>query len=82
MRPVQSFTSEYLNQCKKMSTGEILEFLESFRLLHTGSQAETKSRLISMKIPEAMLVAFKTKARLLGVPYQTQIKSLMKRWLE
>ena len=41
-----------------------------------------KSRLISMKVPEPLLEAFKTKARLTGIPYQTQIKRLMNAWLE
>ncbi len=82
MRPVQKFTPEYLEQCKKMSTGEILDFLESFRLLHAESGAiMTKSRLISMKVPEALLQSFKAKSQLLGIPYQTQIKKLMKEWL-
>ena len=81
MRPVQKFSSEYLEQCKKMSTEEIIEFLENFRILHAEKSTEAKSRLISIKVPEPLLDAFKAKARLSGILYQTQIKKLMKAWL-
>jgi predicted DNA binding CopG/RHH family protein len=80
MRPTQYFTDDYLAQCNKMSSQEILEFLENFRLLHL-SRNPNKSKLISLKIPEELLNAFKAKAKLEGVLYQTQIKALMKRWL-
>ncbi|MCI0508036.1 MAG: BrnA antitoxin family protein [Gammaproteobacteria bacterium] len=79
MRPVQYFTREYLEQCKKLSTKDILEFLEAFRLMQ---QLEDKTRLISIKIPETMLSAFKKKCELNNIKYQTKIKQLMKEWLE
>ena len=82
MKAVQYFTDEYLEQCKQMSTAEILEFLENFRILHAEKTEETKSQLISLKVPGSLLATFRTKARLHGVPYQTQIKMLMKEWLE
>lgn len=78
MRPVQYFSDEYLDQCKKMTPKQILEFLESFRSLNN---MEEKTKLISIKIPESMLKAFRAKCELEGVKYQTQIKSLMKEWL-
>ncbi len=78
-RPVQYFTDEYLKQCRSMTPGQILQFLEDFRRLH---QQAGRSKLISLKVPESLLAAFKTKARLGGAPYQTQIKKLMMRWLE
>jgi predicted DNA binding CopG/RHH family protein len=34
-----------------------------------------------MKVPEDLLEAFRTKARLQGRPYQSQIKALMATWL-
>jgi predicted DNA binding CopG/RHH family protein len=66
-----------------MSTKDIVEFLENFRELQSAvqSQARAKSRLISIKIPEDLLEAFRKKSALEGVPYQTQIKKLMKEWL-
>lgn len=81
MRPVQYFSKEYLEQCRSMTPEQIVRFLDDFRRLHSNA-APAKSRLISMKVPEPLLDAFKMKARLSGVPYQTQIKRLMSAWLE
>jgi predicted DNA binding CopG/RHH family protein len=79
MRPLQRFTDEYLEQCRKFSPEEIVEFLENFRVV--ASAGSSKSKLISLKIPEALLEAFRARAEAEGVPYQTQIKRLMKQWL-
>ena len=79
MRPVQKFSDEYLDRCREMSSVEIVRFLEDFRRIH-GKQ-RSKSRLISIKIPEDLLTAFKAKATLEDTRYQTQIKRLMKAWL-
>ena len=79
MKPVQKFTDEYLARCSEMSPDDIVKFLEDFRCVH-GEQ-RTRSRLISMKVPENLLAVFKTKASLNNVPYQTQIKKLMMAWL-
>jgi len=81
MRPVQYFSQEYLEKCRSLSVEQILQFLEDFRALHAGVSAPGKSRLISLKVPELLLAAFKAKANLSGVPYQTQIKRLMSDWL-
>jgi predicted DNA binding CopG/RHH family protein len=79
MRPVQYFSAEYLAQCKNMSAQDIAEFLEAFRLMQ---QPNEKSKLISLKIPESLLMAFRKKCALAGVKYQTQIKKIMKQWVE
>lgn len=79
MKAVQKFTDEYLERCREMSTDDIVRFLDDFRQVQGSRQA--KSRLISMKVPENLLAAFKAKARLCNVPYQTQIKALMIEWL-
>ncbi|MBI2841604.1 MAG: hypothetical protein HYX75_25075 [Acidobacteria bacterium] len=81
MRPVQRFSTEYLRQCSGMEPEQIVRFLEDFRGLHSRVRS-AKSRLISMRVPDPLLEAFKTKARLGGVPYQTQIKRLMQDWLK
>ena len=81
MRPVQYFSSEYLEQCRAMKPEHVVRFLEDFRVLHGGAARSPKSRLISMKVPVPLLEAFKARARLEGVPYQTQIKRLMSIWL-
>ena len=79
MRLVQKFSDEYLERCSEMSSDEIVRFLEDFRHIHGNKPS--KSRLISIKIPEDLLAAFKAKAKLSNVRYQTQIKNLMKAWL-
>lgn len=79
-RPVQFFADEQLERAKDMSPEEIARFLDDFRRLH-GDHSTSKSRLISLKVPEDLLRAFKGKARLEGVRYQTQIKALMRDWL-
>ena len=80
MRPVQYFTDDYLQQCRAMTPAQVLRFLEDFRRLH-GRPRPERSRLISLKVPESLLASFKARASLEGVPYQTQIKRLMRRWL-
>jgi predicted DNA binding CopG/RHH family protein len=82
MKAVQYISPEYLEHCKKMSTDEIAEFLESYRLLHQASQVEEKSKLISIKMPEHLLRAFRGKCKLHGMKYQTQIKRLMLEWVQ
>ena len=79
-RPVQRFTPEYLERCRDLSPDDIVRFLEDFKRIQ--SSATARSRLISLKVPEPLLAAFKVQARLRGVPYQTQIKTLMRNWLE
>ena len=80
MRPVQFFSDEYLDQCKRMKPADVLWFLDEFRRLYAPAR-RTGSRLISLKVPEDLLEAFKAKARLHDVRYQTQIKRLMTEWL-
>ena len=80
MRPVQKFSDEYLERCREMSHDEIVRFLDDFRKIHGNRRS--KSQLISLKVPEDLLAAFKAKARLCNVPYQTQIKKLMTWWLK
>ena len=79
MKPVQKFSDEYLHRCAEMSHEEIARFLDDFRRLHGTKRS--RSRLISIKVPEDLLAAFKAKARLYDVRYQTQIKKLMNLWL-
>ena len=78
-KTLQYFTKEYLDQCKGMSTEQILEFLENYRMLVT--EFSEKCQPISIKIEPSLLKAFKQKARLENIPYQTMIKQLMRDWL-
>jgi predicted DNA binding CopG/RHH family protein len=79
-KSIQYFTTEYLERCKGMTPDQILEFLENYRRLL--SETSEKSQLISLKIQPSFLCAFKRKSQLAGMPYQSQIKKLMKEWLE
>ncbi len=79
-KTIQYFTKEYLERCKGMTPDQIIEFLENYRMLF--SNVPEKSQLISLKIPPSLLKAFKRRAELEGIPYQTQIKKLMKEWLK
>ena len=79
MKAVQKFTDEYLESCRGMTPDQVLQFLEDFRRLHGARPAASK--LISIKIPEDLLRAFKTKSALAQIPYQAKIKTLMKEWL-
>jgi predicted DNA binding CopG/RHH family protein len=71
-------------QVTKVTPEFLLQRLENLRFyLHLEEKKELgKSKLISMKVPEPLLDAFKEKSQVLGVPYQTQIKILMKDWLK
>lgn len=52
MRPVQYFTDEYLAQCQQMTTIQILQFLEDFRLLFAESAAKQTAHPIEEEPPE------------------------------
>jgi len=81
MRPVQFFSDAYLEQCGRMRADQVLRFLDEFRALQSRRKP-ARSRLISIKMPVDLLRAFKAKANLYDIPYQTQIKRLMVDWLD
>ncbi len=79
MKAMQLFSDEYLQQCRDLTPDQVLRFLDDFRRLHGKRPA--KSKLISMKVPEDLLNTFKARAKMINMPYQTQIKVLMKEWV-
>ena len=82
MKPVQYFDPDYLRRCRKMTPEQIVQFLDDFRRIHGHPiKKPARSRLISLKVPEDLLRAFRQKADLHEVRYQTQIKRLMTDWL-
>lgn len=81
MSALQIFSDDYLELCKQMSTEQIVRFLDDFGKLH-GTNNQTQSKLISLKVPEDLLATFKVKAELTGTRYQTQIKQLMSDWVK
>lgn len=83
MKAIQKFSPEYLEQCKKMKPEQIVKFLEDFRMIHGGdirSRRKAPTQLISIRVEKDLLATFKTQCQLLGIPYQTQIKKLMRMW--
>ena len=80
MKSVQYFSKEYLERCASMKPEQILQFLEDFKNLHSYDKSQ-RTKLISIKVPENLLIAFRAKAKVSGIPYQTQIKRLMEEWL-
>jgi predicted DNA binding CopG/RHH family protein len=79
VKTVQYFSDAHLEQCRHLTTDQILQFLNDFQQLHSRQPSRTK--LISIKVSEDLLGAFRTKAELAKIPYQTQIKKLMKQWV-
>lgn len=79
MKGLQYLSDEYLEHCRSLTPQQIVEFLESFRRLH---EPPRKSKLISLKVEEGLLNAFRRRCELLDERYQTKIKKLMRDWLE
>ena len=82
MRAIQYFSDESLKRSRALTTDQIITFVENFRILHTLDATQGKSKLISIKIPENLLNAFRIHAELKGKKYQTMIKDLMLASLE
>lgn len=82
-KTLQRFSRQALEDAALATPEDIVRFIEGFRDLHAAAQAGSgKSKLISMKVPEPLLEAFRIKAARSGIPYQTQIKRLMRAWLD
>jgi predicted DNA binding CopG/RHH family protein len=79
-KALQIHSEESLAMGRSLSATEISRFVEDFRSLHSLVGAKTK--LISLKVPEPLLRAFRLKAEAQGLRYQTQIKKLMEEWLK
>lgn len=76
---VQYFTKEYLKRCAILTPEQLIEFLENYRNL--AAIKPQKCKLISLKIEPDLLNAFKHKAKLEKIPYQTKMKALMREWV-
>lgn len=80
-RPVQYFSDAQLQRSRALSATEKMRFLDEYRQLHGRRQADVKSKLISLKIPEDLLEQFKARCEQDGVKYQTKMKQLMREYL-
>jgi predicted DNA binding CopG/RHH family protein len=76
--------NEFLKQCLKLKSHDVIKILEDHRNLSETSEPAQKdeSILISIKIPQSLLSEFKSACATQGVKYQTQMKILMKEWLK
>ena len=82
MKTVQFFDEQYLERCEEMSANDIAKFLDEFKTIHASNLVtQSESKLISIKVPIALLSAFKTKAALNNQRYQTKLKELMSEWV-
>ena len=71
MKTLHKFSDGYLQRCEKMSIEQRLDFIENYKLEMSDIPSPSKS--ISINVSEHLLTAFKQKAKLEGVAYQTQI---------
>ena len=55
---------------------QIIDFIENFRLLQLADKPGD-STLISIRIPNKLLAAFKAQSEFEGIKYQSKIKELM-----
>ena len=67
----------FLDNCRRMQSAALNTSLAAGK----RTNAKPPSKLISLKVPVDLLAAFKAKAKLEDLRYQTQIKQLMTDWL-
>ena len=79
-KPIQMAQEAQIVAPDPLDVTAAVEFLEAFRQL-ADPRAQSSSKLISIKIPEPLLAAFRFKAEKQGVRYQTMIKKLMFDWI-
>jgi predicted DNA binding CopG/RHH family protein len=65
---------------KKMTPLQVIKFIDDVQQMK--KLTSSKSKLVSIKIPEGLLRVFRTKCELENIPYQSQIKILMEEWLK
>ncbi len=78
---IQYFSDEALRRGKRLSTEEIIVFVENFRILLAETKEPDKSILISLKVPSRLLSTFRLVANAEGKKYQTKLKELMKEYI-
>lgn len=65
----------------KLTNEQIIDFIENskkiFWAIQTSDHKPTASTSISIRIPNSLLEAFKTKCKIENLHYQSEIKNLM-----
>lgn len=80
-RPLQLAKPEQIIEPSIEDVTEVMHFIENYKRM-LDPRAQKPSKLISIKIPEPLLEAFRYKAEREKIPYQTKIKQLMMEYLE
>jgi predicted DNA binding CopG/RHH family protein len=80
-KPLQLAKREQIIAPNIEDVTEVMNFIENYRRM-LDAQAKKRSKLISLKIPEPLLEAFRYKAEREKTPYQTKIKQLMMEYLK
>ncbi len=79
-KPKRTLQLQSHTMATKASPDQIADFLESYRMMMAEKDL-VGSKAISLRVPLALLNAFRKKAELEGVAYQSQIKKLMEQWV-
>ncbi len=69
----------YSAEQAKLSPEQAFQFLNDFQLM--VAEQDTKSKLISLRVPENILSAFKIQAKSKNYKYQSLIVKLMREWI-
>lgn len=80
-KPLQLAKREQIIAPNIEDVTEVMNFIENDKR-KLDPRAKKPSKLISIKIPEPLLEAFRYKAEREKTPYQTKIKELMMEYLE
>jgi predicted DNA binding CopG/RHH family protein len=65
---------------ERLTPEQIVQFLDDYTNLIHG--IDSKSKHISLRVPENLLNIFKNKAKSKNIKYQSQIISLMRNWID
>ena len=77
---LQKFKKKDLSQIGNTDATQIAKFLEDFQHMIAG--IDDKTKMISLRVPENILSAFKFKAERRNLKYQSLIIDLMRKWIQ
>lgn len=77
---VKPKTLQFHKDSDQLTALQALKFLDDFRQVVYGQESKTK--LISLRVPENLLASFKVKAKQQDRKYQSVIVQLMRQWLK
>ncbi len=77
---LQKFKKKDLSQIGNTDATQIAKFLEDFQHMIAG--IDDKTKMISLRVPENILSAFKFKAERQKLKYQSVVIDLMRKWIQ